>query len=154
MIPLPDLVERFNEEDIGFSIKGQKDLSSRPEVKSMIALIWYIARDTSVGQIPSKDELKELNLKSFCGEYFETPLFSLDDSTKEYLCEIQDDYYETVIANEYDVAGKKGVIHRVKDRETRDTLIEMFRDLHLPTIDMEKITNPKDKEFFGKVGKD
>lgn len=147
------LVDKFNQNDIAFSIKGQKDLSCRPEVKSMIALMWYISRDTSVGKIPSKDELKELNLKSFCGEYYETPLFSLDDSTKEYLCEIQDDYYETVIANEYDVAGKKGVIHRVKDRETQDTLIEMFRDLHLPTIDMEKITNPKDKEFFEKLEK-
>ena len=62
--------------------------------------MWYIARNTSVGYIPSKDELKDLNLKAFCVDDSEASLFSLDDSTKEYLCKIQDSYYADVIKNE------------------------------------------------------
>ena len=46
--------------------------------------MWYISRNTDFGYVPSKGELKELNLKALCGEYFETSFFSLDDSTKEY----------------------------------------------------------------------
>ena len=150
---LAHLANLFNQNEIPFSIKGQKDLSAQPEVKSLMALMWYIARDTSVGKIPSKGELKENNLKALCGEYFETSLFSLDDSTKGYLCEIQDDYYAKVIENEKIMANKKGVIHRVKDRETFEMLNEIFKDLHMPTVDMERITNPKDREFFEKLEK-
>ena len=150
---LANLINLFNQNNIPFSIKGQKDLSERPEVKAILTLMWYIARDTRVGKIPSEDELKERNLKALCGEYFETSLFSLDDSTKEYLSMLQDSYYDEVIEMENEVAGKKGVIHRVKKREDLDTLFEMFKNLHLPTIDMEKITNPKDREFFEKLEK-
>ena len=145
---IADLVERFNEGGISFSIKGQSDLSDQAEVKSIMTLLWYIARDTDVGHIPSKDELKELNLKAFCGEYFETSLFSLDDSTKEYLCNLQDSYYNDVLDNEFAVAGKKGVIHNIKSRRDQDTLYEIFENLQMPIVDIEEITDPTDKEFF------
>lgn len=145
---IADLVERFNEGGISFSIKGQSDLSDQAEVKSIMTLLWYIARNIDVGHIPSKDELKELNLKAFCGEYFETSLFSLDDSTKEYLCNLQDSYYNDVLDNEFAVAGKKGVIHNIKSRRDQDTLYEIFENLQMPIVDIEEITDPTDKEFF------
>ena len=145
---IADLVERFNEGGISFSIKGQSDLSDQAEVKSIMTLLWYIARNIDVGHIPSKDELKELNLKAFCGEYFETSLFSLDDSTKEYLCNLQDSYYNDVLDKEFAVAGKKGVIHNIKKRRDQDTLYEIFENLQMPIVDIEEITDPTDKEFF------
>ncbi len=145
---ITNLVEKFNAGGIGFSIKGQSDLSEQAEVKSIMTLLWYIARNTDVGHIPSKDELKELNLKAFCGEYFETSLFSLDDSTKEYLSNLQDSYYEDVLDKEYEIAGKKGVIHNIKNRRDQDTLYEIFENFQMPIVDIEEITNPTDKEFF------
>lgn len=145
---IANLVEKFNVGGIGFSIKGQSDLSEQAEVKSIMTLLWYIARNTDIGHIPSKDELKELNLKAFCGEYFETSLFSLDDSTKEYLCNLQDSYYDDVLDKEYEIAGKKGVIHNIKNRRDQDTLYEIFENFQMPIVDIEKITNPTDKEFF------
>ena len=145
---IANLIERFNAGGIGFSIKGQSDLSDQTEVKSIMTLLWYIARNTDVGHIPSKDELKELNLKAFCGEYFETSLFSLDDSTKEYLCNLQDSYYNDVIEMEKELAGRSGVIHNIKNRRDQDTLDEIFENLQMPTVDIEKITDPTDKKFF------
>ena len=145
---IANLVERLNAGGIGFSIKGQSDLSEQAEVKSIMALLWYIARNTDIGHIPSKDELKELNLKAFCGEYFETSLFSLDDSTKEYLCDLQDSYYDDVIEMENKVSGKTGVIHNIKNRKDQDTLYEIFENLQMPTVDIDEITDPTDKEFF------
>ena len=145
---IANLVEKFNAGGIGFSIKGQSDLSEQAEVKSLMALLWYIARNTDVGHIPSKDELKELNLKAFCGEYFETSLFSLADSTKEYLCYLQDSYYDDVIEMEKELAGRSGVIHNIKNRRDQDTLDEIFEDLQMPVVDIEEITDPTDKKFF------
>ena len=145
---IAELVERFHEGGISFSIKGQSDLSDQAEVKSIMILLWYISRNTDVGHIPSNDELKELNLKAFCGEYFETSLFSLDDSTKEYLSNLQDSYYDDVIEMEKEIAGRSGVIHNIKSRRDQDTLNEIFKNFQMPTVDIGEISNPTDKEFF------
>ena len=177
---IANLVEIFKNEGINFSIKGQKDLGERPEVKSILNLLWYITRNTHIGYIPTNDELTELNLKSFCGEYFETSFFSLDDTTKQYLCEKQDSYYKEVIEKEYEFTDKDldedknkweekyrekngedpskygffiNKVRNVKNRQTQDALNEIFEDLQLPIIDIEKINNPKDKEFFNHLEK-
>ena len=176
---ITNLVRLFKENGINFSIKGRRDLSEQSEVKSIITLMWYIARNTSVGYIPSKDELKDLNLKAFCVDDSEASLFSLDDSTKEYLCKIQDSYYADVIKNEnklfikeeLKVATTKSSIKSLQktieklenkysekqvsgvrgDREDFATINEIFKDLQMPIIDIGEITNPKDKEFFEKL---
>ena len=188
---IANLVEMFKNEGINFAIKGQNDLKEQDEVKSIMALLWYITRDTRIGRIPSGDELDELNLKALCGEYFETSFFSLDDSTKEYLCNLQDSYYSDVIKNENKIyrakqqdeiiklkeelnsittkpeirklknkikrleKGLKKDKYSLKDisgvrgpRENFDSINEIFKDLKLPSVDIEKITNPIDKEFF------
>ena len=180
---IASLVELFKNNNINFSIKGQSDLSEQNEVKSLITLMWYIARRTDIGYVPSSDELKELNLKAFCGEYFDTSFFSLDDSTKAYLCKLQDDYYAKVIENENKMfkvnlikefkddpekcndekeqrklqkkleKDKYSIdqISNVKKREDQDTIYEIFNELQMPTVDIEEISNPKDKEFFEKL---
>ena len=174
------LVETFKKEGINFSIKGQKDLKEQSEVKSIITLLWYITRKTFVGYTPSSAELDEsddLNLKAFCRE---TPLWSLDDSTKEYLCELQGSYYKDVTEKEYDFTNndlnedknkweekyceKHGEdpseyefftnkVRNIKNRQTQDALNEIFEDCQLPIIDIEEITNPIDKEFFKQLEK-
>ena len=101
---IANLIDKFNENGIGFSVKGRKDLSDQNEVRTILTLMWYISRRTDIGRVPSKDdlnELKESNLKALCGEYFETSLFSLDDSTKEYLCKLQDSYYMDITKKEF-----------------------------------------------------
>jgi len=150
------LIEKFrNDDDINYSVRGQTDLESQNEVKSIITLMWYISRSTELGKVPSKDELDKMNLKAFCGEYFEPVFWHLEDSTKEYLCEMQDSYYSEVlrIENEFRKArgdGKVSAVHNVKKNEDQDTLFEIFRDLHLPVIDIEKV-HENDREFFMKL---
>lgn len=150
---LPYLIDLFKNNNINFSIKGQNDLSEQIEVKSLMTLLWYVTRYTFVGYTPSSAELDEnddFNLKAFC---IETPLWSLDDSTKEYLCKEQQKYYEAVIDNECEFRGitRRNLVSNVKDRADQETIDKIFKDLRLPIINIEEITNPKDKEFFEKL---
>ena len=147
------LIDKLYDEGIGYSIRGRSDLAEQSEVKSILSMLWYVIRDTRLGRIPSKDELKEQNLKAFCGEYFKTSLFSLDDSTKEYLSALQNDYYEEVLNKEREVmeTEEKYVIQGIKKRRTQDELVEIFKEFRLPLVDTEKITDSKDKEFFEKL---
>ena len=110
------LIDKFNENGIDFSVKGRKDLSKQNEVKTILTLMWYISRRTDMGHIPSKDELKELNLKSLCGEYFETSFFSFDDSTKEYLCRLQDSYYINLTKKEFGLTEEDLEIEGLKNK--------------------------------------
>lgn len=153
---IANLVSMFNENKIPFSIKGQSNLSNEPEVKSLLNLMWYITRNTNIGHIPSKDELKEQNLKAFCGDYFENTFYSLDESTKEYLRMLQDSYYTDITDNENALRDKNfkvDKIHNLKNREDYEMLLEIFKDIHMPIIDLEKIENLKDREFFEKLEK-
>lgn len=182
---IANLIDKFEETGIEFSVKGRKDLSKQNEVQTILTLMWYISRKTDLGRVPSKDELKELNLKALCGEYFETSFFSFDDSTKEYLCKLQDSYYIDIIKKEFGLPGidlesealenkalmrgktrwenkyreengkdpslEEYLIYKagnVKDRHTQDELYELFEDFQMPIVDIEKITNPTDNEFF------
>lgn len=154
---IANLVEKFEADpDIDYSIRRQSDLSDKDEVKTVILMLWYLSRNTSVGYVPSNDELDELNLKAFCGMYFDTSFISLDASTKTYLCELQDSYYSEVTKTENLLCGKEDKykvdkVHRVKKRENQDTITEIFKDLHMPVIDLEKIENEKDRKFFKKL---
>ena len=150
---LSSLIEKFNNDEINYSIRGQSDLAEQNEVKSLITLLWYVSRNTNVGYIPSNDELNELNLKAFCGKYFETPLWSIDNSTKTYLCELQDSYYGEVTDIENNLTGKQfsvDKVHNVKKRENQDTINEIFKELQMPVIDLNKIAE-EDRFFFEKL---
>lgn len=147
------LIEMFSEGGIDFSIKGQSDLGKQDEVKSIIILLWYITRKTYPGRIPSTAELKEINLKALCGDYFTPSFWSLADSTKEYLRGIQDGFYSEVIRIENDIRkhanqGRVSAVHRVKINETQDTLVEIFRQVRIPTVDLSRITDEEDRAFF------
>lgn len=151
-----NLIEKFrNDDDISYSVRGQADLAGQDEVKSVITLMWYLSRNTRSGYIPSKDELDEMNLKAFCGEYFEPVFWSLEDSTRSYLCELQDSYYSEVLGIENELRKERGdgtvrAVHNVKKNEDADTLTEIFKDLQLPVIDIENV-HENDREFFLKL---
>ena len=182
---ITNLINKFKEKSIDFSVKGRKDLSDQNEVRTILALIWYISRKTNIGHVPSDGELKESNLKALSGEYFETSFFSLDDSTKEYLCKLQDSYYMDITKKEFDLSEDVSLdevlnnkvlmrgVHKwknnyneqygkdpsleeiliykaanIRNRQTMDDLHEIFKDLQMPIVDIEKITNPTDKELF------
>lgn len=150
---IPKLIEKLNDDCIDFSIRGQKDLSNQDEVKSIITLLWYITRKTNPGRILSKDELKELNLKAFCGDYFEPAFWSLAEDTKFYLRELQDSFYNKIIEIENRIRNDRGdgtvsAVHNIKKNETMDTLIDIFSQVEIPVIDIEKINDENDRRFF------
>ena len=147
------LIEKFNEGGIDFSVKGQSDLGNQEEVKSIIILLWYITRKTYSGHILSEDELTEINLKAFCGDYFEPSFWSLADSTKTYLRDIQDSFYDEVVRIENESRKKMGkgtvsAVHRVRKNETQETLVEIFSQVQIPIVELSKITDETDREFF------
>ncbi len=153
---IANLVDLFNENKIPFSIKGQGNLSNEPEVRSVLTLMWYVTRNTKIGHIPSKDELKEQNLKAFYGEYFENTFYSLDDSTKQYLFGLQETYYEDITNIENKIRNKSfkvDKVHNVKKRENYETLQEIFKEIQMPEIDLARIEDPQDREFFEKLEK-
>lgn len=152
---LTNLIEKFNNNGIDYSIRGQSDLAQQDEVKSIITLLWYVSRNTDFGYVPSKNELKELNLKAFCGDNFKPSFWSLEDSTISYLNGLQDSYFDEVlrIENEFrKIDGKRSVsaVHNVKNNEDQETIIKIFKNLKLPEIDLNEI-NGNDKDFFKKL---
>ena len=150
------LIDLFIENDIGFTIKGLSDLAEKDEVKSFIAMLWYIIRNTYKGYIPSNDELDKLNLKAFCGEFFNPVFWSLSDETKAYLNSIQDSYLNDILKIENQIRvdecrNRVKAPHRVRKNEDQDTLIKIFSQINTPVVDLSKITNDEDKEFFNKL---
>ena len=150
---IANLVNKFISEGIEFSIKGQNDLSEQDEVKSILTLLWYISRKTNLGYIPSKKELKEYNLNAFCGGSFNPSFWRFDESTIEYLSSEQKKFDDEVIRIENEIRADRGdsavrAVHRVKKNENQDTLIKIFEQVKMPEINLDKIANPIDREFF------
>ena len=153
---ISNLIEKFKEANIEYSIKGQKDLKDQEEVKSIMTLMWYISRNTDIGHIPSNDELKERNLNAFCGKYFIPSFWKFKQSTIDYLNEEYDSFTKNVINIENEVrkergAGKVSAFHRIKKNENQDDLIKIFNQVQVPLIDLDKIDDPTDLEFFNQL---
>ena len=153
---VPELIKLFRESDIKFSIQGQDDLKDQDEVKSIIALLWYITRRTDKFHIPSEDELKDKNLKQFCGEDDESMIWSLSDETKKYLEELQDSYHEEILRVNRDVPKldhekNSRVVHKVPVNRTLESLEQIFLQIEKPVVDLSKIDNSDDREFFQRL---
>jgi len=161
IMELINLFNQFNEdkndeEKIKFNIKGQSDLSEQDEVKSVLTMLWYVTRNTYKGYIPSKyAELKDINLKAFCGEYFEPKFWSLSCQTKQYLCDLQDSFYEDIVEVRNQVRKEKNSKARKvtsyiidqNDEELPD-LRKIFSRVQMPIIDLSKIDDDDDRKFF------
>ncbi|WP_407394219.1 ATP-dependent helicase [Methanobrevibacter sp.] len=150
---IPLLVDLLNGEDIDFTIRGQADLKDQDEVKSLLTLLWYITRRCDKRYISSADELKELNLKAFCGENFEPAFWALADETKEYLKNLQESFQAELLRVENEARatqgkGKVRAVHNIKKNEDMDTLIEIFSQVEKPVVDLDAIENENDGKFF------
>ena len=152
-----ELINKFSENDIDFTIRGQNDLSKQNEVQSIITLLWYITRKTHYGRIPSTEELNERNLKALCGDYFEPVFWSLTETTKDYLRELQDSYYDDIVTARKEVRKSQGrsanvsAYKSIKSSEDLDTLNEVFKKVQTPVIDISKIEDENDRNFFEKL---
>ena len=150
------LIDLFIENDVGFTIKGLSDLAQKDEVQSFIIMLWYVTRNTRHGHVPSNEELDTLNLKAFCGEYFNPEFWSLSKETKEYLNSIQDTFLKQILKIENKIRVDQGknrvkAPHRVRKNEDQDTLLEIFSQIDQPIVELSKITDEEDREFFKKL---
>ncbi|MBE6507919.1 MAG: ATP-dependent helicase [Methanobrevibacter sp.] len=153
---IPELIKLLDENDINFTIRGQSDLKDQVEVKSIILLLWYVTRRTDNLYVSSQDELKELNLKGFCTDSEEHTIWSLADETKQYLTALQDSYHDELLRIENEIRLKEGknkvrAVHNIRKNEDQDTLYEIFSQVEKPVVDLSKISNEKDREFFQKL---
>lgn len=154
---IPILIEEFKKNNIPYHISGTDDLIESDEVKSVLTLIYYITRklDNSYGM--SRLERDWLNLKAFCGYDFNPKFRDLSGQTKEYLTKLQDDYEESILETEKEVylelTGKKSRIKKLSGvfNRTEDVLIEIFKRISKPAVDLDLIKNKEDRAFFTKL---
>ena len=149
-----DLIELLTLNDIPFTIKGQKDLKDKKEVKAILILLWYITRRIDKSYISSSKEYKWLNLKAFCDEDYEDVFWHLADETKQYLISLQESFEDEVTKIRNLVSPSKN--GREKNftgtaSESEDVLIEIYSQVEKPTINLSKISNDNDKKFFEKL---
>ncbi|MFM5882743.1 UvrD-helicase domain-containing protein [Methanobrevibacter gottschalkii] len=152
---IANLIELLDENNIEFVIRGQNDLADQNEIRSILLLLWYLTRSLDKGHVLSGNELDELNLKAFCGEYFEPTFWSLEDETKTYLTTLQDLFYDDILKVENEIRslqGKRPVksYKRVRVNESYENLIRIFNKVTPPVIDLRQI-HEADREFFNNL---
>ena len=148
------LIELFLENDIPFTVKGQKDLKDQKEMKAIMILLWYITRKTDNSYISSQDEYNWLNLKAFCSEKYEDVFWHLTDETKQYLRGLQESFEEKVRKQRNILSPpkrKKPKNFKATHTESEEILIEIYKKVKKPIINTSKITDKNDQLFFIKL---
>lgn len=153
---VPELIKLFRQNGIDFSIHGHADLVDQDEVKSVITLLWYIARRTDKNYFSSEDELKDKNLKQFCTESDEDMIWSLKDETKRYLIELEEKYCDRLLEVNRTVPVKEcerntRAPHKIPVNRTSESLAKIFSQVDKPVVDLSKINDSDDREFFRKL---
>lgn len=148
------LIDLLQEAEIPFSVKGRKDLQEQKEIKAIIILWWYITRKLDYSYISSKDEYEWINLSAFYDEELEGAFWKLADSTKDYIRNLQESFEDEVkkIRNELSPsANGREKLFRTTHKEEEAILIELYKNVEKPKIDLDEITDDKDRKFFGKL---
>lgn len=156
---IPFLIDEFKKNDISYHISGTEDLIESDEVKSILTLFYYIARkfDHSYGM--SNLEKEWLNLRAFCGIDFIPKFRKLSVETKRYLMELQENFENDVLKTEkevyFELTGKKSRKKKFNGVFTRneDVLIEIFKRVNKPVVDLDLIEDAGDREFFTELEK-
>lgn len=156
---IPFLIDEFKKNDISYHISGTEDLIESDEVKSILTLFYYIARklDHSYGMSNLKKEW--LNLRAFCGIDFIPKFRKLSVETKRYLMELQENFENDVLKTEkevyFELTGKKSRKKKFNGVFTRneDVLIEIFKRVNKPVVDLDLIEDAGDREFFTELEK-
>ena len=148
------LISLLQEAEIPFCVKGSKDLQSQNEIKAVIIMWWYIARKLDDSYISSQDEYNWISLRGFYDENLQGTFWSFADSTKQYLQTIQESFEDEVarIRNELSPPKKGGPKKfSTTHNEEEQILIEIFKNVDKPAVDLDKITDEKDRQFFERL---
>lgn len=156
---IPFLIDEFKKNDISYHISGTEDLIESDEVKSILALFYYIARKLDHSYGMSNLEKEWLNLRAFCGIDFIPKFRKLAVETKRYLMELQENFENDVLKTEkevyFELTGKKSRKKKFNGVFTRneDVLIEIFKRVNKPVVDLDLIEDAGDREFFTELEK-
>lgn len=157
---LNPLIEKLNENNIPYQVKGRSDLLDKDEIKSILTLIYYIIQnDDEHSPIFNGWERDWLTLKAFTDDSFKQTLVNLSDETKEILNSVQDQFEIDAIACEkdvyYEMTGKKSRVSTFPGVLKRDDDVkaEIFRRISRPMITLNNlrkwgVTNTDDLTFF------
>lgn len=151
------LIESLRNENIPVNVQDFSDLSDKNEVKSIIVLLYYITRRVDA-TFSHKVEREWGGLKAFNGEEFEPTMWCLSDSTKDYLTSLEDEFNitatetEATIIKEHELGKRKSKnLARIFANRDEDFIDELFKRIKRPIIDLDKITDKNDREFFTKL---
>lgn len=156
---IPFLIDEFKKNDISYHILGTEDLIESDEVKSILTLFYYIARKLDHFYGMSNLEKEWLNLRAFCGIDFIPKFRKLSVETKRYLMELQENFENDVLKTEkevyFELTGKKSRKKKFNGVFTRneDVLIEIFKRVNKPVVDLDLIEDAGDREFFTELEK-
>ena len=156
---IPFLIDEFKKNDISYHISGTEDLIESDEVKSILTLFYYIARKLDHSYGMSNLEKEWLNLRAFCGIDFIPKFRKLAVETKRYLMELQENFENDVLKTEkevyFELTGKKSRNKKFNGVFTRneDVLIEIFKRVNKPVVDLDLIEDAGDREFFTELEK-
>lgn len=156
---IPFLIDEFKKNDISYHISGTEDLIESDEVKSILTLFYYIARKLNHSYGMSNLEKEWLNLRAFCGIDFIPKFRKLSVETKRYLMELQENFENDVLKTEkevyFELTGKKSRKKKFNGVFTRneDVLIEIFKRVNKPVVDLDLIEDTGDREFFTELEK-
>lgn len=156
---IPFLIDEFKKNDISYHISGTEDLIESDEVKSILTLFYYIARKLDHSYGMSNLEKEWLNLRAFCGIDFIPKFRKLSVETKRYLMELQENFENDVLKTEkevyFELTGKKSRKKKFNGVFTRneDVLIEIFKRVNKPVVDLDLIEDVGDREFFTELEK-
>lgn len=156
---IPFLIDEFKKNDISYHISGTEDLMESEEVKSILALFYYITRKLDHSYGMSNLEKEWLNLRAFCGIDFIPKFKKLSVETKRYLMELQENFENDVLKTEkevyFELTGKKSRKKKFNGVFTRneDVLIEIFKRVNKPVVDLDLIEDAGDREFFTELEK-
>lgn len=156
---IPFLIDEFKKNDISYHISGTEDLIESDEVKSILTLFYYIARKLDHSYRMSNLEKEWLNLRAFCGIDFIPKFRKLSVETKRYLMELQENFENDVLKTEkevyFELTGKKSRKKKFNGVFTRNenVLIEIFKRVNKPVVDLDLIEDAGDREFFTELEK-
>lgn len=148
------LISLLQDADIPFDVRGSRDLKAQKEIKVVIIMWWYITRKLDDSYISSQDEYDWISLRGFYDEDLQGTFWSFSDSTKQYLQGIQETFEDEVaqVRNELSPPKRGGPKKfSTTHKEEEPILIEIFRNVEKPAVDLDKITDENDREFFERL---
>lgn len=145
------LISLLQDADIPFNVRGSRDLKAQKEIKAVIIMWWYITRKLDDSYISSQDEYDWISLRGFYDEDLQGTFWSFADSTKQYIQRLQETFEDEVaqVRNELSPPKRGGPKKfSTTHKEEEPILIEIFRNVEKPAVDLDEITDENDGKFF------